>query len=222
MRLAACLTLAALTSSAAWPAEEDPHWYLEGQFGTAALDTRLGVSRFKFFDDDSSVAGIEVGYSFGEHFALQGGYHDLGSYLGDGALCPDRSEVCIEPLVRAFGGIFIDLDDAALQRCADVGCDFVAVALTAESTAWSLAAMPRLPLSERLAVRGRVGVMVWETEISAGFGLGRFDSFSGEDLVAGVGLEIGLVDRLEAIVEYRTTDFDLDLVTGGVVWRLPR
>ncbi len=220
MRLATCLSvLTMLIASAPSAAGEGPHWYLEGQFGTAALDTRLGVSRVKFFDDEASVGGVEVGYSFGERFALQGGFHDLGSYVGDGALCPDGSDVCIEPLVRAFLGVFPELDPAALLRCAEVGCDFVAVALTAETTAWTLAAMPRLPLTERLALRGRLGLMAWETDISAGFGLGRFERSSGEDLVAGLGIELGLAPRLDAVVEYRTTDFDLDLVTGGLIWR---
>ncbi len=215
------LTGVLVAGSATALAAEEPGWYLEGQFGEATLDTQLGVRRAKFFDDEDSTAILEVGYSVNRYFAVQAGFLDLGEFTGNGALCPEDADVCIESLLDRLVAAFPGLDPQVLSLCVEGGvCDLVAVPLTAEVSAWSLSAIPRLPLGDRLTIRGRVGVVAWETDISAGFGLGRFDGFSDEDLMAGVGVEVKMVERLSAVVEYRTTDFDIDLVSVGVSWRV--
>ena len=66
-------------------------WYVGGEFGQSvsdfdkerfinlADDANLQISSFSFDDSDLSY-GLLVGYQFSEHFALEGGYRDLGDY----------------------------------------------------------------------------------------------------------------------------------------------
>lgn len=66
-------------------------WYVGGEFGQSvsnfdkdrflslADEANLQISSFSFDDSDLSY-GLLVGYQFSEHFALEGGYRDLGDY----------------------------------------------------------------------------------------------------------------------------------------------
>lgn len=66
-------------------------WYVGGEFGQSvsnfdrdsflslADEANLQISSFSFDDSDTSY-GLLIGYQFSEHFALEGGYRDLGDY----------------------------------------------------------------------------------------------------------------------------------------------
>lgn len=98
---------------------------------------------------------------------------------------------------------------------------------TAEADAWTLSALGILPLNEKFSLFARVGLNIWDAEVSAtGTGGGGSASFSddadGTDWVYGVGAAYDITQNLSVRGEwerYDLDDTDLDLLSVGVSWR---
>ncbi len=219
LRCCCCALVAGLTAVAA-PADDHRGWYVEGFFGETSLDTTLGRTHLKFFDDDASTAGAEVGYAINRYVAVQAGFHDLGEFTGSGALCPDGAEICPQSFIERLIAEFPGIDPEILLLCVEgTRCDLVAIPLTAELEAWTLSVVPRWPINDRFALRGRLGIAAWEASVTAPF-FGPLDLFEGDDLFGALGLEAALTPALTAIVEATSADYDAELVSVGLRWHV--
>ncbi|MDO9221038.1 MAG: outer membrane beta-barrel protein [Thiobacillus sp.] len=95
-----------------------------------------------------------------------------------------------------------------------------------ETTAWTISALGILPLGDRFSLFGRVGVNVWDTDISAtgtggGVTASASDSDDGTDWVYGVGAAYSFTDNLSLRGEWERYDLgdgDIDLLSAGISW----
>ncbi len=210
--LLAALVAFAIVAGAGALQAGDRAWYVEAKAGPASLDARYGALAPKVFDDDDAARAVEVGYSVNRYLAIQAGVHDLGEYSGGGSPCPERSPVCIERLAREFLGLCIEGRE----------CLQVFAPVSAEVSGYSLSAIPRWPVGERLWLFGRVGVLDWETDIShtgSSFGGGRLDSFSDQGVLTGLGVRYAFPKGLGVLLEYQRLDLDFGTANLGVSYR---
>ena len=105
-----------------------------------------------------------MGYRINRYVAVQAGYRDLGSYGGSRVPCRE-GDIC--PLVLLIPE----------------------TPVVADITGWSLTAVPRWPIGERLSVFGKVGLFEWDADLSQRFGGGHVESFSEQDLLTGIGVQ---------------------------------
>lgn len=197
----ACLVLA---GGRLW-ADESP-WYVAARFGEASAEAQFGTRHPKLVDDEASSAAVELGYEINRYLAVEAGYQDLGSQAGWGSPCLQTDDACIERL-------------ATLGLCA-VGfeCTEVLVALDAEISGLSLALVPRLPLGDRLSLRGKVGLMAWDSDVSTRTDFGPDERFSGEDLLLGVGLHYRFPNGLGVLLQHEQLDLDAGSSSLGLSW----
>lgn len=208
---AALLAVAVLAGAAALQAG-DRAWYVEAKAGPASLDARFGVRSPKTFDDDDTSRAVELGYSVNRYLAIQAGFHDLGEFAGGGSPCPEAAPFCIERLALDTLGLCVEGRE----------CLQVFAPVSAEVTGYSLSAIPRWPVGDRLWLFGRVGVLDWETDIShtgSSFGGGRLDSFSDQGLLTGLGVRYAFPKGLGVLLEYQRLDLDFGTANLGVSYR---
>jgi OmpA-OmpF porin, OOP family len=92
-----------------------------------------------------------------------------------------------------------------------------------ELTAFNLAAIGVLPLSEQFSLFGKVGLFKWEAEfndVTGGTPMSGDDD--GTDVSFGVGLQYNFSRNLGVRAEYeffQTDDADASLISVGVVWK---
>ncbi len=197
----ACLVLAAGRLQAG----ESP-WYVAARFGESSAEAQLGQRHPQRVDDEASTASIELGHEVNRYLAVEAGYHDLGSHAGVGSPCRQNSDCFIERL-------------AALGLCAEgFDCTEIAILIDVEISGLSLALVPRLPLGERLSLRGKLGILSWDGEVTAA-SLGTIERFSGENLVAGVGLEYSFPSGLGILAQHEELDLDGGATSIGMRWR---
>ncbi len=206
------VVLMALSVSQPPPILAEPSgWSVDLKYGRGSLDDAFGTRHVKTFDDRAAAVGVEFGYRFNKYLGLQVGYQDFGAFDGLGSPCPDGFDACIERLADESFGLCIEG-----RQCLEV-----LVPLEAEVSGWSLALAPSWPFTERWSAFGKVGVLEWESDLSARppfAGIGRFDSTSSTDLLTGVGLRYRFAGNLGALVEYQRLDLDLGSTTLGVTW----
>lgn len=196
--------LAAVASIATLPAAAgDGPWSVEIKSGTAEVEGTLGSRHLKFLDSDDGALALALGYRVNRYLSVQAGYSDLGDQGGFGSPCSEADEFCIESLALCVEG---------------TECTLVAVPIDADLTGFSLAALPTWPVSDRFSIFGKVGVMSWESEASSP-SFGRIDSYSGEDLILGVGLRYEFPGGLGVVVEHEEFDFDATTTVIGASWR---
>lgn len=196
-----CLALAATGAGAG----ESP-WYVVARFGESSADARFGDRHAKRVDDRASTAAIEVGYEVNRHLAVEAGYLDLGSHAGFGSPCRQGDDSCIERL-------------ATLGLCAEgTECTEIITALEADITGLFIALVPVLPLGDRFSIRGKLGIVSWDGDVVAP-GFGADERFSGEDLLAGVGVELRLPSGLGILLQHEELDLDVAATSLGVAWR---
>ena len=94
-----------------------------------------------------------------------------------------------------------------------------------ENEAWSLSALGILPLNDQFSLFARLGLNVWNVDVSAsGTGSGATaysDSEDGSDVVYGLGAAYHITPNLNLRAEwerYNFDDGDLDFVSVGLGW----
>jgi hypothetical protein len=176
-------------------------------WGQAEVEARLGSRHPRVVEDDDAVAAVIAGYEVHRYLAVQVSYRDLGSFSGFGAPCAQDVEACIERL-------------AELGLCVEGSeCAEVLLGLETKLTSVGLALIPQWRVSDRLSMRGKVGVVAWDSEIHGPAGFGRIESLSGDGLVLGVGVLYELASGLGVLLEYDEVDLDLSSAVVGVSWR---
>jgi hypothetical protein len=164
-------------------------FYLSAKWGSTDVDGRLDDTFDQILEGDEDSSGFEVGYRFIKYLGVQLGYHDFGNLPGFGPPCGPGTEVCPLELV---------------------------VPTVADTTAWSVSAVPRLPLIGTLALFGKIGLVRWESDLRAAFGDGtELGSFSEEDLIYGAGLRAGLIGPLSVFGEYEKIGDELETISLG-------
>ncbi|HVS13306.1 MAG TPA: outer membrane beta-barrel protein [Thermoanaerobaculia bacterium] len=185
-----CLVLAVLVVLCASVADAaDRRFYLSAKWGTTDVDGRLDDTFDQILDGDEDSSGFEVGYRFMKYLGVQAGYHDFGSVPGFGPPCGPGDEVCPLALV---------------------------IPTVADTTAYSLSVVPRLPLLGTLSLFGKVGLARWESDLRAAFGDGTgLGSFSEEDVIYGAGLRAGLLGPLSVYAEYEKIGDVIETISLG-------
>ena len=85
LALAAVLFMAAAATRAQVPG--DHHWYAGLDVGQSNFDKGSGYSNV---DDSSTAYALRFGYRFSPHFALEGGYTDIGDFSAElRPICPN-------------------------------------------------------------------------------------------------------------------------------------
>ncbi len=80
----------------------------------------------------------------------------------------------------------------------------------AETSALYIAAVGKMPINDKVHLRGRIGLAFWESDVSTTsniFGT-TSNSFDGTDLMFGIGASYQMSNKMNLIVDY--TSFDLD------------
>lgn len=191
----------------------ESRWYAQFSLGEASVDGSFG-SRFEKVVDDKEVSTtLAVGYSLNPHLAIEAAYHDLGSHAGFGSPCPVGIDSCIARLTD------LGLCVAGSPDCVDT---FVFIPVEADLTGWSLAAVPSWPFSDQFSIYARVGIIDWNSDVSSNFPSipnATIDTFSGQELLTGVGFQFELPSGLGLLLEYEQFDLDVKTTKVGVSWR---
>lgn len=177
--------VAGVCSEAADARDFDRHGYLFVSAGEADTHRRLSVADVVEGDDDSFEIG--AGYAFNPYLSIEGSYQSFGK--PDGFVgCPiDVFCIAVVPFARE-----------------DVEVD-----------GWTGALRGSLPVTGRLSVFARVGLLAWETSARSA----PLDD-SGTDLLYGLGLAADVTDRFAVQLSYEETGVDVDTVKLGLRMRL--
>ena len=197
-RLARRLGIAVLALAAAavlHPARAEAHesgLYVSLKLGTTDVDAEFGDAFDKVIDGDDDSKTIEAGFRFGRFWAIQGGYHDFGEAPGFGTPCRDDEQVCTP----------------------------IDVPLEAETTAYSLAVVPQLPLGRRLSVFTKIGAIALESEVRDADGTRDFfEDFSEEDVLWGAGLRLQIIGPIQIFYEYEGVGEEFETQAFGATWQ---
>ncbi len=164
-------------------------FYLTGKLGSTSLDADYGQSFTQSVRGDDDGWSLGVGLETGRYLAFQAEYHDLGIARGGGSPCNDGEEACI----------------------------LILVPVEAETTALSLSALPQLPVTERLRLYGKLGVVSLDTEVSElrDGSLRRIAGFDGEELLYGAGARYRVSGPFALFTEYERLSDDFQTVSFG-------
>lgn len=133
--------------------------------------------------DDDRSFEVGGGYAINRYLAIQGSYQDFG-----------------EPV--AFAGCPPEVD-----------CELQAIPEKVEIDGWSAALIGTVPIGQRFAAFGKLGVVAWDASA-------RSPSLndSGEDLIYGAGLRWEVSDRWGVDVAYEEVDLDIRSVKVGALF----
>ncbi|MDX1502508.1 MAG: hypothetical protein R3325_09095 [Thermoanaerobaculia bacterium] len=164
--------------------------YLVGSVGETSADTELGESFRRVIDGDDDSFAIGLGLNLLEWLDVQLEYHDLGDLPGGGAPCPDGPDPCIAQFAP----------------------------LVADTTALSLSVLPSWELTRRVELFGKLGVLSYESSLSALIGEAEVfvDEFDGEEILYGAGVRVKLLGPLDAFVQYQRFGDAFDEASVGV------
>lgn len=196
-------------------ASESP-WYVAARLGDASVDARLGSRPIWRVDDEATAGAVDVGYTLNRHLAVELGYQDLGSHAGFGSPCPRGEEGCVERL-------------ASLGLCVEgFDCTEVLASLAAKVDGVSFALVPIWPIGERFSLRGKAGLIAWDTDVTVERGFvttsgsrttRNGELFSSRDLLAGLGVQYSFPNGLGLLLQHETFDLDARTTSLGVSWR---
>lgn len=179
-------------------------WYVDARLGEADVAANLGSRHIKRFDSTDKTRSLGIGYRITDYVALELGLHDFGEAQGFGSPCPDNVDACrIERFALCVEG---------------TECAKVVTPLSADLTGFSLAVVPRWPVTDRVALFGKLGWIDWEAEISGILFGGTRETFSNGELLAGAGVRYDLESGLGLLLEYEQFDLDLDRFSLGLGW----
>lgn len=178
-----------LTGLAAAAHGDDRRFYVSAKWGTSDVDGSLDDALDQVVSGDDDSMGFEVGFRFLKFLGVQAGYHDFGSVPGFGPPCGPGDDVC--PSIQ--------------------------LPTEADTTAYSLTVVPRVPLLPILSLFGKIGYARWESEVRAAFdGEGEsFGDFDDGDLIYGIGLRAGLIGPLSVYGEYERIGDLVETISFG-------
>jgi opacity protein-like surface antigen len=167
----------------------DRHFYVSAKWGTTDVDGNLSDNFQQIVDGDEDSRAFELGYRFFKFLGIQAGYHDFGNVSGLGQPCSPGADFCPEILLPT----------------------------EADTTAYSIAVVPRLPLIGTLSLFGKIGIARWESEVRAAFADdgGVFGDFDDEDLIYGAGLRAALIGPLSIYGEYEKIGDLIETIAFG-------
>ncbi|MCP4204601.1 MAG: outer membrane beta-barrel protein [bacterium] len=189
-------------------ASEAAQWYVDARLGEADVAANLGSRHIKRFDSTDTTRSLGIGYRITDYVALELGLHDFGEAQGFGSPCPDNVDACIERFALETLGLCVEGTE----------CTEVLAPLSADLTGFSLAVVPRWPVTDRVALFGKLGWIDWEADISGLFFGGTRETFSDGELLAGAGVRYDLESGLGVLLEYEQFDLDLDRFSLGLGW----
>jgi opacity protein-like surface antigen len=180
-------------------AAQDSRWYLAGTAGQSSVGRAFGPRDLGWaVDEEATSATVEVGYALSRHLGFQVGYRDLGSYAGQPVPC--GTEISCPLAGDAL---------ALLAPFHPESVDFSGV---------TVAAVPRLPVSERFDLYGKVGVLDWEGRLDrSAFGQNLAEP-SGTDFLGGVGARFALSKTLGVLLEVESSEL-AESVNLGATWK---
>jgi OOP family OmpA-OmpF porin len=134
--------------------------------------------------DSTRTFELGIGYAINPNISIQGSYHDYGNPIGY-AGCPPEV-LCI----LAFSPEEVEVDG------------------------WSATVVGTLPISNKFAVFGKLGMMAWDTDA-------RSSSLndSGEDLIYAAGISWNLSERWGIQLSYEELDLDFRSSKLGAMFR---
>lgn len=206
-RLMPCAALVGTVLSA--PALHAQEWFVGAGIGRTSPDLSATEAELKAevdFDDAAAIPGVISsagsdegdsglkllgGRRFNEHFAIELGYADLGEGTTTVAMTAEQ-DIPVLGVQDGEGVVLTETDSI---------------------TGFSVAAIGRLPLSERLSVQGRVGVYAYEleydflqTDTTGLFGgdYAEADSESDAELFYGLSFDIAWRNGLAFSLFYET------------------
>lgn len=163
---------------------------------------------------------------FGLYVSAKYGTTDVDASLGDNldqVLDGDDETQALEVGFRfgRFWGVqagYHDFGDVGgLANCDTCGLVNNTIPIRGESTGYSLSLVPELPLGQRLSVYGKVGLIAWETDVSASTAVGDepLGSFDEEDLLYGLGVRLDFLGPFELFGEWESVGSDLETISFG-------
>jgi hypothetical protein len=180
------VALVAATASSAGAAER--RFYISAKWGSTDFKGSIDDRLQQIFDGDEDSQAFEIGYRFLKYLGVQAGYHDFGNAPGFGSPCGPGAEVCPALVVPTI----------------------------ADTTAYSVSVVPRLPLIGTLSLFGKLGLARWESDVRGVFSDGAsFGSFSEEELIYGVGLRAGLIGPISIFGEYEKLGDVIETISFG-------
>lgn len=173
-------------------------FYVGAGIGTSSIDVTAsdfdgGSFTSDSFDDSDSTFRIFAGYNLNDSIAIEAGYTDLGSYS----------------LAGSFDGSDPDLPAGPTSATFDV-------------TGWEFSAVGSLPLTEQISLLGRLGFIMWDTDVDVTTTDGSgSDSDDGTNILYGVGGAYSFTDNLDARLEYTRYDADdnIDVFSASLVMK---
>lgn len=84
---------------------------------------------------------------------------------------------------------------------------------TIEADGFNFSAVGIIPVSEKVEVFGKVGMLMWDATLEEA-GFGELASDDGNDISLGFGVSAMLADQIGVVFEYQKFDFDDDDVTN--------
>ncbi len=181
--------LLCLAALASSAAAENP-FYLTAKVANTTTAGELNNTFTNFVDGDDEGFGLGLGLKLGRYLALQAEYHDFGDVPGLGTPCPADALII---------------------------CPAVLVPVEADSSAISVSVLPRWQASERFSIYGKLGIVTWESDVSAiPDSLDRAtDDLDDEDLLFGGGLHYQLPGPFGVFAEYENIADTFETVAFG-------
>lgn len=216
-RIPTVITFAALVLAGGQLSAGDSPWYAAARLGDSSVDARLGTRHTQLIDDQDSSTAFDVGYTINRYLAVELGYQDLGTHSGFGSPCLQSDDNCPERL--ASTGLCVEGTE----------CTEVLVTLGARVDGLSIALVPSWPLARGLSLRGKAGLIAWDTDVDfgrpfviravAGDTTRTGEPFSGRDLLAGLGLRYDFPSGVGVLLQHESFDLDAQTTSLGVAWR---
>jgi hypothetical protein len=162
-------------------------------------------------------------------------WDEVGPALDDGSFTSQTSDDS-DTGFRVFGGFgsnenfsfeigYSDFGEATFEAQSNGCCFYPAgpVKATASTTGIDLGGVGRAPISESVAIIGRLGLLLWEADVDATVSGGSgSESEDGNDVFFGVGLEFTTSPAMSLRAEftrYSLDDLDLDSLSLSLVFR---
>lgn len=183
-----CTTLALFILVAAFPAgaAAGGPLYLTGAVLNASTDLDVQEDFGRLFKDDDDGWSLGVGFHIGEHLAIEGTYHDLGTARED-SICSDPEVLC-----------------AALVAPSSI-----------DSTAIAVSVLPHWPLNEYVSIYGRVGIATWDSDVREAVVGTSLRDLDEEELIWGAGVRVAVLGPLGAFAEYSRIADTFETVSLG-------
>ena len=183
--------LLGLSALVAAPAAEAGGLYLVGKLGSSDISVDPELGFSQILDGDDNSASYGFGYRLGGRNSIQAEFHDLGTVEFQ-SVCGVEEPDCIPQVLP----------------------------VEAEGSAVSLSLLSHLLLTKRIRGYVKLGVISWDSDISAvGDLAGDFiNQTSAEDLIYGAGLRVDLPGPVDAFAEYERIADIFDTVAIGATW----